>query len=87
MTRISDAARWSRCRVAAALFTVAALSAPALAADSAGNDINDFTLSNGMEVVVIPDHRAPIVTHMVWYKIGGADDPPANQASPTFSST
>ena len=29
-----------------------------------------------MEVVVIPDHRAPIVTHMVWYKVGGADEPP-----------
>jgi zinc protease len=26
----------------------------------------EFTLSNGMEVVVIPDHRAPVVTHMVW---------------------
>src|SRR5690606_22328719 len=28
--------------------------------------VTDFTLRNGMEVVVIPDHRAPIVTHMVW---------------------
>jgi zinc protease len=35
-----------------------------------------FKLDNGMEVVVIPDHRAPIVTHMVWYKVGGADEPP-----------
>lgn len=34
-----------------------------------------FKLSNGMEVVVIPDHRMPIVTHMVWYKVGTADDP------------
>ncbi|RVA79594.1 insulinase family protein, partial [Mesorhizobium sp. M7A.F.Ca.CA.001.11.2.1] len=33
----------------------------------------DFVLDNGMEVVVIPNHRAPIVTHMVWYKIGSAD--------------
>lgn len=32
-------------------------------------------LDNGMEVVVIPDHRTPVVTHMVWYKVGGADDP------------
>ncbi|HEX7533460.1 MAG TPA: insulinase family protein, partial [Methyloceanibacter sp.] len=30
----------------------------------------EFTLSNGMDVVVIPDHRAPVVTHMVWYKVG-----------------
>jgi len=33
-----------------------------------------FTLENGMQVVVIPDHRAPVVTHMVWYKVGSADE-------------
>ena len=38
-------------------------------------DASTFKLANGMEVVVIPDHRAPIATHMVWYKIGAADDP------------
>ena len=27
-------------------------------------------LANGMDVVVIPDHRAPVVTHMVWYRNG-----------------
>ncbi len=36
--------------------------------------ITHFTLSNGLEVVVIPDHRAPVVTHMVWYKVGSADE-------------
>ena len=35
-----------------------------------------ITLGNGMHVVVISDHRAPVVTHMVWYKVGAADDPP-----------
>lgn len=33
-----------------------------------------FTLDNGMDVVVLPDHRAPVVTHMVWYKVGAADE-------------
>lgn len=42
---------------------------------AAGYDVETFTLSNGMDVVVIPDHRAPIVTHMVWYKVGSADEP------------
>jgi zinc protease len=28
-----------------------------------------------MQVVVIPDHRVPVVTHMVWYRAGAADDP------------
>ncbi len=35
-----------------------------------------FTLDNGLQVVVISDHRAPVVTHMIWYKVGAADDPP-----------
>ncbi|MSP52037.1 MAG: insulinase family protein [Alphaproteobacteria bacterium] len=35
-----------------------------------------FTLANGLDVVVIPDHRAAVVTHMLWYRVGGADDPP-----------
>ncbi len=39
-----------------------------------GPDVTSFTLDNGLEVVVIPDHRAPVVTHMVWYKVGGADE-------------
>ena len=37
--------------------------------------VSHFHLGNGMEVVVIPDHRAPVVTHMVWYLNGSADDP------------
>lgn len=34
-----------------------------------------FTLDNGMQVVVIPNHRAAVVSHMVWYHIGAADEP------------
>jgi zinc protease len=37
-------------------------------------DVTDFKLANGMEVVVIPDHRAPVVTHMLWYRVGSADE-------------
>jgi zinc protease len=33
-----------------------------------------FTLKNGMQVVVIPNHRVPVVSHMVWYKVGSADE-------------
>ncbi len=35
-----------------------------------------FTLKNGMQVVVIPNHRVPVVTHMVWYAVGSADEGP-----------
>jgi zinc protease len=41
-----------------------------------GPQISHFTLENGLEVVVIPDHRTPVVTHMVWYKVGSADEVP-----------
>lgn len=36
---------------------------------------HEKTLSNGMRVIVIPNHRAPVVTHMVWYRVGAADEP------------
>lgn len=35
-----------------------------------------FALDNGMEVVVIEDHRAPVVVHMMWYRAGSADEKP-----------
>ncbi len=47
------------------------LAMPALA-----EEVSTFTLDNGLEVVVIEDHRAPVVTHMVWYRVGAADETP-----------
>jgi zinc protease len=43
--------------------------------DAAGPNVASFRLDNGLDVVVIPDRRAPVVTHMVWYRNGSADDP------------
>jgi zinc protease len=42
---------------------------------TAGPAISQAKLANGLEIVVIEDHRAPVVTHMIWYKNGSADDP------------
>lgn len=42
---------------------------------SAQDQVSDFRLDNGMQVVVIEDHRAPVVVHMVWYRAGSADEP------------
>ena len=41
-----------------------------------GPALSHFKLANGMDVLVIPDRRAPVATHMVWYRNGAADDPP-----------
>jgi len=38
-------------------------------------DAESFTLPNGLTVIVVENHRAPIVTQMVWYKVGAADEP------------
>lgn len=40
----------------------------------ASNGVTSFQLDNGMQVVVLEDHRAPVITHMVWYKVGSADE-------------
>ncbi len=44
------------------------------AAEAKDFNAETFTLKNGLQVVVIPNHRAPVVTHMVWYKFGAADE-------------
>ena len=56
---------------AALLLAIAAYASPA----NADIKASQFKLQNGMQVVVIPDHRAPVVTHMLWYRVGGTDDP------------
>lgn len=43
-----------------------------------------FTLANGLTVVVIANHRAPVVSHMVWYKVGAADEPPGKSGLAHF---
>jgi zinc protease len=62
------------------------LSAGAIAdgAAAAPTRAKEFTLLNGLQVVVIPDHRAPVVTNLVWYRVGGADDPPGQSGTAHF---
>lgn len=43
-----------------------------------------FTLANGMQVVVVSNHRAPVVAHWVWYKVGTADSPVGKSGLPHF---
>jgi zinc protease len=43
-----------------------------------------FTLANGMQVVIIADRRTPVVTHMLWYKVGSADETPGKSGLAHF---
>jgi len=59
-----------------ALTLCAALAAALIAPLRAAAEVTTFALDNGMEVVVIEDRRAPVAVHMVWYRVGAADEPP-----------
>lgn len=47
-------------------------------------DPQSFTLDNGLQVVVITNRRAPIVTHMLWYRVGAADEAPGESGLAHF---
>jgi zinc protease len=70
--------------VLSTLLLLAPFASPAWSEPVAAPDVADFTLANGLEVVVIPDHRTPVVTHMVWYKVGSADETPGHSGLAHF---
>jgi zinc protease len=68
---------WLRALTCLAAMALAVALLPSPRADAQSSpDIAHFVLKNGLEVVVIPDRRVPVVTHMVWYRVGSADEPP-----------
>ena len=56
----------------------------AVAEEAKSERVSEFTLANGLQVVVIPDHRAPVATQMVWYKAGAVDEPPGTSGIAHF---
>ena len=68
----------------ATLLIACAAAQSAFAAEPSGAKVADYTLGNGLELVVIPDHRAPVVTHMIWYKVGSADETPGKSGLAHF---
>jgi zinc protease len=80
----SDVPITHRAFLAVAVLCAAVASAPAFADEAAGAKVSDTTLANGLELVVIPDHRAPVVTHMIWYKVGAADETPGKSGLAHF---
>jgi zinc protease len=70
----------------AALLSVLAISAHGVRAQTTvtSEPPASFTLDNGLKVVVIPDHRTPVVTQMIWYKVGSADETPGKSGLAHF---
>jgi zinc protease len=56
----------------------------ALPATASAEPVTRFTLPNGLDVVVIEDHRAPVVVQMIWYRVGAADEPPGRSGIAHF---
>lgn len=54
--------------------TIAAIGVLGTLSPALAEPVTHFTLANGLEAVVIEDHRAPVVVQMVWYKAGSADE-------------
>ena len=57
---------------------------PFLPLPALADTVTDFTLENGLQVLVIEDHRAPAVTQMVWYRTGAADEAPGHSGIAHF---
>src|SRR5690349_21432931 len=76
----------SQTRFAFSLFAALVLSAPGAFAQTTftSEPPASFTLPNGMQVVVIQDHRTPVVTQMIWYKVGSADETPGRSGLAHF---
>lgn len=64
--------------------TVPAMAQPAPETRNRVFNAETFTLANGMPVVVIPNHRVPVITHMVWYRVGAADEQPGKSGIAHF---
>lgn len=90
----------ARATAAAALLALATWASPGLAAGGAealqaapaplpsdfriAPKAESFTLGNGLQFIVIPAGTAPVVTQMVWYRVGGADEPPGQSGIAHF---
>jgi zinc protease len=69
---------------ALAMMAAAATTTPSLGQSEAGPDVSHFILKNGLDLVIVPDRRTPVVTHMIWYKVGSADETPGKSGIAHF---
>ena len=92
VTDNSCGAAWTNLiRPAVAVFVFASMVMAMVALPSAEralaagkSPVTQYKLDNGMKILVIEDHRAPVVTHMVWYRVGAADEAPGKSGIAHF---
>jgi zinc protease len=61
-------------RAAGLLLATLCLPSAAFAAEAQAT--HEFTLDNGLKVIVREDHRAPVVVSQIWYKVGSSYETP-----------
>ena len=40
-----------------------------------GADVQEYTLRNGLKVLIVEEHKAPVATFQIWYRVGSRDEP------------
>ncbi len=75
---------YRRGAIALALLVVSVSAGQAAAQEGGDWKPQAFRLDNGMTAVVLPDHRAPVVTHVIWYRVGSADEAPGKSGLAHF---
>jgi zinc protease len=55
-----------------------------IASATPARPVSEFKLANGLVLVVVPDNRAPVVTHMLYVRAGAADEPPGQSGIAHF---
>ena len=68
----------SRLRALVFLICLSAALRPAGAAEAAppALDVTEATLDNGLRVLTLEDHRSPVVSVQVWYRVGSRNERP-----------
>src|SRR6266498_5618228 len=71
----------SRLRALVFLVCLSAALRPAGAAEAASPalDVTEATLDNGLRVLVLEDHRSPVISVQVWYRVGSRNERPGSE--------
>lgn len=43
--------------------------------DSQASQVKEYRLKNGLKVLIVEDHKAPLATFQIWYRVGSMDEP------------